>query len=78
MYAHQLGSMMGSGYAMFWMAIWAVILIGIAALVIGLILRSSRNARSGGESPLEILKQRYARGEIDHDDYQHRLEELRR
>ncbi len=78
MYGHQLGSMMGSGYAMFWMAIWTVILIGIAALVIGLILRSSRNSQSDGEPSLEILKRRYARGEIDHDEYQQRLEELRR
>ena len=30
------------------------------------------------ESPEQILKKRYARGEIDHDHYVKQLEELRR
>jgi uncharacterized membrane protein len=32
----------------------------------------------GEDSPETILKRRYARGEIDRDEYEHRLNDLRK
>ncbi|GAB3610772.1 hypothetical protein GCM10027414_28980 [Humibacter ginsengiterrae] len=80
--------MMGYGYAGMammwpWMLVWIV--VGVAAIV-ALILLIIRLAR--GNSPREqwtgqrtdsarrILDERYARGEIDHDEYQKRREML--
>lgn len=36
------------------------------------------SSRRDEETPEEILKRRYARGEIEREDYQRRLEDLRR
>jgi putative membrane protein len=63
-----------------WMVLWwiagIVVLIVLVRLVVG--------AAPGGfssrvdETPEQILKRRYARGEIDREEYQRRLEDLRR
>jgi uncharacterized membrane protein len=39
---------------------------------------SSRDVRDQRMTPEETLRQRYARGEISTEEYQHRLEVLRR
>jgi len=56
-----------------WMVLWWVLIIlGIVALVrwIG---RSNGRPEQGA---LEILKQRYARGEIDQQEFQRKMREL--
>jgi len=75
---HGAGYMMGWGWGIGWMILWAVILIGIVALVVWWASTAARTSPSNHEGPLEILKLRYARGEIDHDEYRKRLEVLRR
>jgi len=76
------GSMMGLAWA--WMWIW------IAIVVIGLILLGvvafqliriagrhvSQDHGSGVSNARRILDERYARGEIDHEEYQKRVEGL--
>ena len=62
-----------------WMVLWW--LAGIAVLV--LLVRLAAGAAwgfspRGDETPEQILKRRYARGEIERDEYQRRLEDLRR
>jgi uncharacterized membrane protein len=59
-----------------WMGIlwWVLIAVAIVAVVLAL-RRGSTGATS---SPEEELKRRYARGEIDHEQYQRMLEDLRR
>jgi putative membrane protein len=55
-----------------------VLMLGIVALVVWLIVRSSHG--SGGlpsSSAREILSERFARGEIDADEYHDRLSKLR-
>lgn len=47
---------------------WGLIILGIVALV-KLVSDSGRSARSDEKTALEILKERYARGEIDRDEY---------
>jgi putative membrane protein len=77
-YGHQVGSMMGWGYGTGWMVLWAVVLIGIVGLLVWLASRVSSTTHTHREAPMEILKVRYARGEIDHEEYRRMLEELRR
>lgn len=67
--------------AMFGMWIfWLVIIVLAVVALIWLV----RTVSSGGgdprssQSPEEILKERYARGEIDDHEYQRRLEKLRK
>ncbi|MFI6479023.1 SHOCT domain-containing protein [Nonomuraea sp. NPDC050663] len=48
----------------------------IAVVVIGIMLAAQRRAVSRQESPREILKRRYAAGEIDEDEYLRRMSGL--
>jgi putative membrane protein len=62
-------------------------LLVLAALVVIVVLLFTRNSTEGGEtrdrpmptsqSPLDILKERYARGEITQEEYQEMREHLR-
>jgi len=53
-------------------AVWVVVVIGIIWAVRW--VASSASMQKPDESPLDILKKRYARGEITHEQY----EEIRR
>jgi len=67
------GMWFGGGFMwLFWIAL-IVILVWIikAATDAG-----SQNKNNADESPLEILKKRYARGEIDEQEYERRRKEL--
>lgn len=48
--------------------IWVIIILVIAALI--------RYLRGEGESPLDALKRRYARGEIDKKEYERLKKDL--
>lgn len=61
-----------------WIALWILIGIVVFAALVLLGLRGSRWADPFGRSPEEALKRRYARGEIDKEEYQRRLDELRK
>ena len=68
------------GY-MGWMGIGWVPGVALFAVLIWVLLRSTQ--RSGGaerpsESAEDILKRRYAKGEIDRDTYQRMLQDLKR
>lgn len=60
---------------------WILILVGLVALVIWAV-RSAGGAgersSSGGGSAEEILRERFARGEIDEEEYRKLRDELRR
>lgn len=65
-----------------WWHIGGMWLLWLAVLVIvgGLILfatRSLKRSEPSGESPEEILKKRYARGEIDREEYERAMKDLR-
>lgn len=75
-------SMMNFGFARFggfgWIfAIlwWLLIIAGVAALI-KLLAGQSRRARDYEKSPLEILKERYAKGEIDKKEFDDKKKEL--
>jgi putative membrane protein len=64
----------GSGWHMFsWWILWAVLIIGVIWMI-----RRPANPSREDDSPETILKRRYARGEIDREEYERRLADLRK
>ncbi|MBI3114693.1 MAG: SHOCT domain-containing protein [Candidatus Harrisonbacteria bacterium] len=75
-------SMMGFGFAplggfgwIFMVLWWALIIAGIVALV-RWFANQPRVSRDGEKSPLEILKERYAKGEIDQNEFEEKKKDL--
>ena len=69
------GSSMFFGGGFMWL-IWIVIIAVVVYAVKAGINSGSMNNDLREESPLEILKKRYARGEIDEQEYERRRNEL--
>jgi putative membrane protein len=59
----------------FWLVLLVLVVLVIRAFVGGSSICSG-TSQSTGESPLEILKKRYARGEIDEEEFERRRREL--
>jgi len=60
-----------------WMALWWVIGAALIAVLLWALLKSTRGPTSGpSELPEEVLKRRYAKGDIDRETYQRMLTEL--
>lgn len=66
------GGHWGGGMAGMWL-FWILALVVLVAIP-WLFLR--HRGRESGESPEEILRERYARGEIDHDTFERMRNEL--
>ena len=64
----------GSGYGMYFgMFFWILILIGIVALVVWAIQKSGgQTIVAQNETALDILKKRYAKGEIGKEEFEER------
>jgi len=67
------GLWMGFGGGFMWL-FWVLIILAIVMLIKAGGSGASPDTRS--ESPLEILKKRYANGEIDDEEFQRRKKEL--
>lgn len=69
------------GYGMGWgwfgfilmIAFWVLVILGIVYLVKAI---AGRGASSKEETPLDILKKRYARGEIDAEEFARKKKDL--
>jgi putative membrane protein len=76
--------MMGWGYGMGWLgmilmaAFWIAVIVGIVFLIRWLVVStgSGGNRGKGEESALEILKKRYARGEIKKEEFEEKKKDL--
>ncbi len=68
------GSGMFFGGGFMWL-IWILVIAGIVLAVVFLV-RGGEGASGSSESALDILKKRYARGEIDEQEYERRRREL--
>jgi len=61
------------------MWIWWILALALILLAVWVISRTmSRSDGTGAESPEERLKRRYADGEIDREEYETRLKDLRK
>ncbi len=64
-----------TGYGVFMMVLfWGLVIAGIV-LVIRLLTGSSR-PDTGEETPVEILKKRYAKGEVTKAEYEEKMKDL--
>lgn len=67
------------GWSMGWMGFGGLFfLIVIGLLIWALVRNSAGSGTAARKSPEAILKERYARGEIERDEYERRLSDLRR
>lgn len=64
-----------TGWHVVWMIGFWVVLIALAAFVF---TRLSGSSGAGRDDPERILKRRYARGEMNREEYERQLEDLRR
>lgn len=65
------------GFGGIWMILFWVVIIGLAVWLLGNLFPrttsappAQRSSNEVSESPLEILKQRYARGELSKEEYE--------
>jgi putative membrane protein len=55
---------------------WIAIIVGIIFLVKWIVMQSRPGEQNREENPLEILKKRYARGEIDKEEFEQKKKDL--
>jgi putative membrane protein len=68
----------GSGFGMIGMLLWWVLIVlGIVLLAKWLFSGGPGGGRASGDRALEILKERYARGEIDKQEFEEKKRDLR-
>ena len=61
------------------MGLWWILVLAAVVAAVWIAVAAGRDRRGGGpESPEQLLKGRYANGEIDRATYQRMLKELRR
>lgn len=66
---------MGFGF-IFMLLFWGLVIFGIAALIRWLMARPSPGKETRDKTPLEIAQERYARGEIDREEYERMKRDL--
>lgn len=73
MYGHGWG--MGVGWVIMGL-FWVLTVLGIVALVRWMGSQSSANKEARSRTALEILQERYARGEIQREEYEQKKRDL--
>jgi putative membrane protein len=76
--------MRGYGYGMSWsgdilsLIFWIVVIVGIIFLIRRLFFsyRPEGSGRTDGDTALDIIKKRYARGEIDKQEYEEKKRDM--
>ena len=62
----------------FGLLFWIVAIVLVVGLVMGLSGRGGGNGGRGRPSAREVLKERYAKGEIDREEYERKMKDLDR
>ena len=60
------------------LAFWAAVIVGLVLLVRWLMSSTTGQAQTPHETPLDVLKRRYASGEITHAEYEQMRQALER
>jgi putative membrane protein len=69
--------MMGWGGGFFMIIFWVAIIVGIAFLLKWIVATSGKGEGvRAGESPMEILRRRYAAGEIGKEEFEEKKKDL--
>lgn len=68
---------MGMGFV-FMVLFWALIILGAVALLRWLGVSGGGSRDAPRKTPLEVLQERYARGEIERDEYEQKRRDLER
>jgi putative membrane protein len=79
-----MGWPMGGGYGWGWglfglffmLLFWVLVIVGVVFLVRWLVEQSRPQSSGGGETALDILKKRYARGEINREEFEAKKRDL--
>lgn len=71
----------GGGWGMgfggpFMLLFWVLVIVGVVVLVKWIAGQSSSGRDARGKTALEILQERYARGEIDREEYEQKKRDL--
>ncbi len=67
----------GHGWGMgWWWIIGLIIVIAVIWIVVKTTNQNAGSAQSSGKSALDILKERYAKGEIDKQEFEERKRDL--
>jgi putative membrane protein len=74
-----MGYGMMGGFGLFGLLFNALIIAGVVVLVVWAVRRFSAptNHSVGGQSPRDVVQARYARGEINREQYQQMLDDLK-
>jgi len=64
------------GFGWIFMVLWWVLIITVVVAFINWLTSQSRDARNREKSALEILQERYAKGEIDRKEFENKKKDL--
>ena len=65
----------GFGMGFMWI-IWIVIIIAVILLAKGYLSPAKKGSEPTGESSVDVLKKRYARGEINREEFEEKKRDL--
>jgi len=63
------------GYSSFWNGLWIIFLIGVIIFVVWVVYKLTRKSKEP-ETPINILRRRYARGEISNKQFEDMKKEI--
>ena len=76
-----MGGFGGGGWfgSIFMLIFWGLIIVGLVLLIRWLVFATRRgeDPARGGSRAMDILKERYARGEIDREEFEQRRRDLK-
>jgi putative membrane protein len=66
----------GIGMLLFMALFWVAVIVGLVAAVRWLVVQGRGERRERSDAALDILRQRYARGEIDREEFESKKRDL--